>query len=111
MIVADFEPFLICVNMSSNSNCQVLNKCPLTLVADIKKGALLNHHDIFVSVLGSISFPIYLAKILMLNSMIIRFTQSTEGGAILIPDASSQGLFLRPLDTERARVKDGFQFC
>ena len=47
----------------------------------------------------------------MLNSMIIRFTQSTEGGAILIPDASAQGLFLRPLDTERARVKDGFQFC
>ena len=46
----------------------------------------------------------------MLNSMIIRFTQSTEGGAILIPDASLQGLFLRPLDTERAWVKDGFQF-
>ena len=69
-----------------------------------------DNHDIFVSVLGSISFFIYLAKILMLNSMIIRFTQSTEGGAILIPDASFQGLFLRSLDTERARVKDEFQF-
>ena len=54
---------------------------------------------LLVFVLGSICPSIYLAEILMLISMIIRFTQSTESSAILIPNASSQGLFFLPLDT------------